>query len=174
MSTPFLGEIRLFCGSFAPLGWALCNGQLLDVSTNAALYQLIGTLYGGDGTNTFALPDLRGRVPVHQGTTQGTTFVIGQQSGSETVTLVPNQMPQHTHSAACNSGGGTNTDPTNRYWAADSVSTENDFTGTIANTVAMNAGAVTPAGGSQPHDNMMPFLTVNFIIATAGIFPTQN
>jgi len=166
MSQPFVGEIRMFAGNFAPVGWAFCQGQLMPISENEVLFQLIGTTYGGDGQSTFALPDFRGRVPIHQ--TSG--FAIGQQAGTETVTLTTNQIPAHSHTvlalttanAAATSGnvyGGGNTS-FNMFVAAPSAQ--------------MNSAMIVAGGGSQPHDNNMPTVVVNFIISLFGIFPTQN
>lgn len=158
----------MFAGNFAPRGYAFCNGQLLAISQNDALFALIGTIYGGDGQSTFALPNLQGRVPVGQG--QGTglsNHVIGEQSGTETVTLTANQMPFHGHSVACNSDLGTSTDPTNNYWAASA--NLRPYT-----DQASNATMFSPAGGNQPHQNMAPFLAINFIIALEGVFPSRN
>ncbi len=171
MGTPFIGEIRMFGGNFAPAGWAFCSGQLLPISGNDALFSLIGTTYGGDGQNTFALPDLRGRVPVHVGQGPGlSSYTLGQGGGSETVTLTSNQIPAHTHTPRASSGGGTANSPANNVWAAATdVSPFN-----TAPNVAMNPNAVGPAGGSQPHENMLPFLAVNFIISLFGIFPSQT
>jgi microcystin-dependent protein len=172
MSSPFIGEIRMFGGNFAPAGWALCNGQQLSIADNSALYSLIGTTYGGDGVNTFKLPDLRGRAPLHQGQGPSTSnYVIGQLGGVETVTLTGNQIPSHTHAPpACSSNNGTSDNPAGDYWSASATKL---YTQTAADST-MNAGAVAATGGSQPHDNMVPFQAVNFIIALQGIFPSRN
>jgi microcystin-dependent protein len=166
MSQPYVGEIRLFAGNFAPNGWMFCNGQLLAISEYDVIFDLIGTTYGGDGQTTFALPNLQSRVPVHV----GSGFVIGQMSGTETVTLTVNQIPAHTHPAQAASGGGTSNNPAGNVWANWPGSQFSDQ----GITAAMNAAAVGFAGGSQSHDNRMPFLTLNFIISLFGIFPTQN
>ena len=172
MATPFLGEIRLAGFSFAPVGWAFCDGRLLSITDNAALFDLIGTTYGGDGQTNFALPDLRSRVPVHMGTlsTEGAAYVEGQTGGVETVTLARQQLPTHTHPAQCNSTAANNAKPNGNYWAnwADQQFSDQPP------AAAMNAGAVGTAGGGQPHDNMLPFQAINFIIALEGIFPSQN
>ena len=165
MGEPFVGEIRIFGGSFAPAGWAFCNGQLMAIAENDTLFTLIGTTYGGDGQSTFGLPDLQGRIPIHQ----GSVFVLGEKSGVETVTLTTNQIPSHNHVAACQSGLGSQA-PGNGLWAA---SLSNIYTD-AAPGVPMNPSSIGPAGGSQPHDNMMPYLTVSFIISLFGVFPTQN
>ena len=167
MSQPFIGEIRLFAGNFAPSGWMYCNGQLLQISENETLFNLIGTTYGGDGQSTFALPNLQSRVPVHQG--NGYTFA--QMAGVETVTLTANQLPSHSHAPQGNSGSGTLNNPANNVWAA--AASAKQFTDQAANSV-MNAAAMTSSGGSQPHDNMVPYLTVNFIISLFGIYPSQT
>lgn len=172
MSTPFLGEIRMFGGNFAPRGWAFCNGALVAISQNDALYALIGTTYGGDGQNTFGLPGLQGRLPIHQGTLPGgSTYVIGQVLGSETVTLTPNQMPAHQHAVAANSNNGTSPNPSASFVAATSLS---PFVQSVPTDQPLGAQSINGAGGSQPHSNMMPFLCVSFIIAMEGIFPSRN
>ena len=171
MGTPYLGEIRMFGGNFAPQGWAFCNGQVLSIAENDALFTLIGTTYGGDGQTTFALPDLRGRAPVHMGQGPGlSNYTIGQAAGSETVTLITNQLPAHSHPPAANSSTGTSTSPAGNVWAASKDLSP--FT-TVPNT-NMNSGAMGMAGGSQPHDNLPPYLTISFIISLFGIFPSQN
>jgi microcystin-dependent protein len=171
MATPYVGEIRMFAGNFAPLGWMLCQGQLLPISENETLFNLIGTTYGGDGQQTFGLPDLRGRAPIHQ----GGGFVIGQNGGFENVTLNIAQLPSHNHLAAA-SGSGNVVDPTDAVWSTDPGGNTAAYTtppqGTPP-TLASNAiGSST--GGAQPHDNMQPFLAVNYIISLFGIFPSQN
>lgn len=166
MSTPYIGEIRMFGGNFAPVGWALCNGQLLAISQNDALFNLIGTTYGGDGQTTFALPNLQSRVPIHQ----GNAHVIGEAGGAESVTLTAAQLPAHTHAPQASSNPGTSNSPSANVWAAWSDAQYS----TTAPAVAMAAPALAPAGGNQPHDNMPPFLGVNFIISLFGVFPTQN
>jgi microcystin-dependent protein len=155
----------MFGGNYAPLNWALCDGQLLPISQYSPLYSLIGTTYGGDGVTNFALPNLQSRIPLHT----SPAYPMGAKAGVETVTLTPQQIPAHTHVPQANSVGALTT-PGNNFWAN---STANQFT-TGAPTGVMNAGAVSSAGNSQPHDNMVPFQVVNFIIALVGIFPTQN
>src|SRR4051812_24435498 len=162
----FLGEVRMFGGNFAPRGWALCAGQLMAISQNETLYALIGTTYGGDGVNTFGLPDLRGRIPVHQ----GSGFVIGQLAGSENVTLTSTQIPVHSHLAQGLSGDGTQPGPAGNIWATSALG---QFSPGPPNAT-MGAAAISPTGSTQPHSNMMPFLGINFIIALEGIFPSQN
>jgi microcystin-dependent protein len=171
MSQPFVGEIRMFAGNFAPAGWAICAGQLLAIAENDTLFNLIGTTYGGDGQSTFALPDLRSRVPVHMGTLAGgSSYTIGQFGGEEAVTLTVNQTPAHTHPAQC-STAATSPSPAGGVWAASDVA---DFTPGANANAAMSPGAVGAAGGSQPHDNMVPHLPINFIISLFGIFPVPN
>jgi microcystin-dependent protein len=166
MATAFVGEIRMFGGTFAPAGWALCSGQLLAISENDVLFALIGTTYGGDGVNTFALPDLRGRLPVHQ----GSAYVIGQRAGTETVTLTSNQIAQHTHTVAALTSANSKTPANSAYGGntTDAVYTAN------APSAPMNAAMIGPNTGNQPHDNMMPFGVVNFIISLFGVFPSRN
>ena len=173
MSSPFIGEIRMFGGNFAPQGWAFCNGALMAIAENDALFTLIGTTYGGDGQETFGLPDLQGRVPVHQGTLQssGTTYNIGEKAGVESVTLTVNQIPAHRHSAQANSTGASSPSPAGGVWAAGNVVALTPGANVNAN---MNPNALGASGGSQPHDNMVPFLTINFIISLFGVFPSQT
>ena len=168
MSQPYVGEIRIFAGNFAPNGWAFCQGQLMAIAENDTLFQLIGTTYGGDGQNTFALPDLQGRFPVHQ----GPGFTLGQQGGTETVALTTAQLPQHAHPAICSSGGGNSGPPVGKFWSTDPLG--NTAAYTAASNTQMAAGAIGPTGSSQPHDNMQPFLVINFIISLFGVFPSQN
>jgi microcystin-dependent protein len=169
LSQPFIGEIRMFGGNFAPNGWAFCSGQLMAISQNDTLFNLIGTTYGGDGQETFALPDLQGRVPIHQ----GSGFVIGQLAGSESVTLTSNQLPPHVHTV--NVGGSASTNSPSGARLA-STATGSEIYAPTPGTLVQAAGQEIPSsgGGNQPHENMMPFLTVNFIISLFGIFPSQN
>jgi microcystin-dependent protein len=164
---PFLGEIRMFAGNFAPVGWAFCEGQILPISENEALFNLVGTTYGGDGQQTFALPNLQSRIPVHVG--QG--FVLGQAAGEEVVTLTTQQMPAHTHGVIATTASGTQSSPARNTLAASA--TVALYNGNPPST-ALAAPAVQNAGGSQPHDNMQPFLVLNFIIALNGVFPSQT
>lgn len=179
MTQPYLGEIRMFGGNFAPMGWVMCDGQLMSIAENDALYQLLGTTYGGDGINTFGAPDLRGRVPTHQGSRSGQTYVIGQMAGSESVTLTPNQLPSHTHPTFAVSVAGSVAVPTTATMISDQGPAGQKIYAytpySAANEqIALTAASTTTAGGNQPHDNMQPYLGVNFILAIAGIFPTQN
>ncbi|WP_201006517.1 phage tail protein [Paenibacillus glycanilyticus] len=171
MSDQYVGEIRMFGGNFAPVGWAFCNGQVLSISENEVLFSLIGTTYGGDGTSTFALPNMQGRLPVHTGrnNTTGSMYVIGQNAGAESVSLTMNQLPVHSHVANSSTLSGTSSSPENAFWA---VSDKNLYSDAAPN-VTLNAAAIEATGGSQPHDNMMPYLAVSFIIALEGIYPTQ-
>ena len=168
MDTPFIGNVILFGGNFAPLGWAFCDGSLQSIANYTTLYTLIGTTYGGDGVNTFALPDLRGRIPIHQ----GSSFIIGQISGSENVTLTTPQLPIHSHNVLVNSAIASSTDPTNNFLAAQPDLLEY-IPGASANAV-MKSNAISLSSGGQPHSNMMPSLALNYIIALEGIYPTQN
>lgn len=171
--SPFLGEIYLFAGNFAPQGWAFCDGQLLSIAENSALFNLIGTTYGGDGQTTFALPDLRGRVPIHFGTSpvSATVYPQGQQGGMEGVALQTGQLPPHRHSASAN-GGGNVVSPANAFWSTDPAGNTAAYTNPSNNTMRADAiGAPSPA---LPHDNMQPFLGINYIISLSGIFPSQN
>ena len=171
MGTPFIGEIRMFGGNFAPAGWAFCSGQLMPIAENDALFTLIGTTYGGDGQQTFGLPNLQGRLPMHMGTGAGLSArVIGEMGGVETVTLTTQQIPIHSHVPQAVSGNGNQTTPQNGVWAGAAASR---YT-TNAPSLAMNNTLVGGAGGSQPHDNMMPYLAISFIISLYGVFPTQS
>lgn len=180
MSEPYVGEIRMFGGNFAPRGWAFCNGQLLSIQTNQALFSILGTTYGGNGQSTFGLPNFQGSVPIHWGTGPGLTpRVLGEKAGSESVSLLQAQMPMHTHLVACKSEAGSLTSPSGNFPAGNLV---NRDTGVAQDTSyetappdgAMNPAALSQAGGSQPHENMQPFLAVSFIIALVGIFPSRN
>jgi microcystin-dependent protein len=158
----------MFAGNYAPEGWAFCNGQLLAISENEALFNLIGTTYGGDGQTTFALPDLRSRVPVHQ----GNGFVLAQQGGAEIVTLTVQQLPLHGHAAIGVSGSANGlVNPAGATWGGVTASTP--YTDK-APDVTMNGRSIASSGGSQPHDNMLPFLAISFIVSLFGDFPTQN
>ncbi|CAN5376340.1 tail fiber protein [soil metagenome] len=178
MGQPYVGEIRLFGGNFAPAGWAFCDGQLMSIADNDTLFNLIGATYGGDGQNTFAMPDMRGRVPVHMGTAAGQTYVIGQAAGAEAVTLTQSTTPQHTHPMMSNNTPGAFDKASSTTVLADLgpagviVNAYIPYDGT--NQVALSGQSVTAAGGGQPHDNMQPYLGVNFIISLYGVFPSQN
>jgi microcystin-dependent protein len=159
----------MFAGNFPPSGWAFCDGQLMPISENDTLFTLLGTMYGGDGQETFGLPDLQGRLPIHM----GSGFVQAQTGGVEQVTLSVNQIPSHQHAPACNSGAGTQQSPANAVWAASSTGDQLYADPPSPYTGSMNAQAILPTGGNQPHDNMAPYLCVNFIISLFGIFPHQ-
>jgi microcystin-dependent protein len=185
MSTPYLGEIKMFGGNFAPLGFALCNGQLVSIAQESALFALLGTTYGGDGVNTFALPDLQGRIPLNQGQGPGlTNRIIGEKAGSNNVTLISTQMPQHSHQPVANNVDPTNDAPaTNTMPCRPKQSTGGNsaqlYTDPTKTPVAgdlkpMLAGIIGTTGNNLPHDNMMPYLAVTFIISMQGIFPSQN
>jgi microcystin-dependent protein len=166
----YVGEIRMFGGNFAPNGWMFCQGQTLAISENETLFQLIGTTYGGDGQSTFALPNLSSRVPVHQ----GGGFTIGEAGGVETVTLTVNQIPTHTHQATGYAVAGNSASPTGTRWASSADTAINPYGLPAAADATMAAAAIAIEGGSQPHDNMIPYLAINFIISLFGIFPSQN
>ena len=170
MSQPFVGEIRLFAGNFPPNGWMFCDGALLSIAQNDVLFDLIGTTYGGDGQTTYALPDLRGRVPVHQGSNGQSNYVMGQLGGAETVTVTPGQLPTHSHAWNASMNAAVSTKgPTD----ALGVSTMNMY-GTGTPNMSMEPSAVAPTGGNQPHENMAPFTAINYIISLFGVFPSQN
>lgn len=157
----------MFAGNFAPVGWSFCNGAIIPIDQNDALFNLIGTTYGGDGQTTFALPNLQSRVPVHV----GPGFALGQSGGAETVTLTVSQIPAHSHVPQANSNVGDQSSPAAGVWA-NSIS--NLFSNTPPPSLNMDPGAIGSSGGSQPHDNMLPFLVVNFIISLFGVFPSQS
>ncbi len=174
MSEPFLGEIRMVGFNFAPMGWALCNGQFLAISQNAALFDLLGTQFGGNGTTTFGLPNMQSRVPVHQGQGAGLSpYVMGEQIGSETVALTSTQMPGHSHLISCYTGGGNQAGPSGNLPAVESTGTSLDYTNAAANGT-MNGAMVGITGSGQAHANIQPVLCVNFIIALTGIFPARS
>lgn len=174
MSDPFVAEIRMFAGSFAPKGWATCDGQLLPISQNTALFSLLGTFYGGDGKSTFALPNMAGNVPLSQGKSNtGSDYFLGQEAGSQTITLLQTEIPVHTHTLQAFATPADLKEP-----QAGAVLTRSNngalYNTTISNFAQMAPQALTPAGGSLPHNNMMPFLTVFFIIAQQGVFPPRG
>jgi microcystin-dependent protein len=173
MSSPYVGEIRMFGGSFAPVGWAMCQGQIMPISQNDTLFNLIGTTYGGDGQETFGLPNLAGRVPVHQGQGPGISqnYIIGEQGGVESVTLTTQQIPNHSHALVASQ------DPASAITGANGLlATPPQLSAyfTSAPDASLNAATVQPVGGSQPHENMQPFLVITFIISLYGIYPTPN
>ncbi len=172
MAQPYIGELRMFAGNFPPNGWMFCEGQLLPIAENDVLFTLIGTTYGGDGETTFGLPDLRGRIPVHQGTGPGgTSYIMGQTGGTETVTLTSQQIPSHSHPLLASTVSGNQISPQNHVPAnspniAYYINDPPDGN--------MSASAIGQVGGSQPHNNVQPFLCINFIISLFGIFPSQT
>ena len=172
MSEPFIGEIRMFANNYAPRGWMFCEGQILQINQNQALYSLLGNVYGGDGQTTFALPDLRGRVPIHV----SPTIPLGTAQGEAAHTLTVNEMPQHTHQVSASSANAASLSPVGNTWAV-AVNEDNvqvPLFEAAANLVQMNAGSISATGKSQPHTNMQPYLVTNFAIAIQGIFPSRN
>jgi microcystin-dependent protein len=176
MANPFLAEVRIFTGNFAPTGWALCNGQLMPISQNTALFSLLGTTYGGDGKSTFALPDLQGSAPMQAGQGPGLSLRdLGETSGEQAVTLLQTEMPAHSHSAQ-GSTGSNQTTPVNNAWASGAKLGGGNlyFPSTPASNVQMNPFATSISGGNLPHNNMMPYLGLTFIIALQGVFPARS
>jgi microcystin-dependent protein len=169
MAQPYVGEIRMFAGNFAPAGWMFCEGQLLPISEYETLFNLIGTTYGGDGQSTFALPDLRGRVPLHQ----GNGFTLAETGGAEEVTLTVSQIPAHAHAALGSANPGTGSQPKNNV-LSNLVGATSAAYGTDNPQTTMSAQSVSPVGGSQPHTNLQPYLCIDFIISLFGIFPSQT
>ena len=167
MAQPYVGEIRIFAGNFAPAGWMFCEGQLLPISENETLFQLIGTTYGGDGQSTFALPDLRGRLALHQ----GNGYLLAETGGAEEVTLTINQIPAHSHPLLGSSGNGSQSSPQNNVLASSTLI--KPYSGEAADT-AMAATSISSIGNNQPHTNFQPYLCLNYIISLFGIFPSQN
>ena len=172
MAQPYVGELRIFAGNFAPAGWMFCDGQLLAISTNQTLFQLIGTTYGGDGQATFALPGLRGRLPLHFGTgSTGTNYQLAETGGAESVTLTVQQIAAHSHPAGCKAADGNSVNPVGGVPAANTTAVPY---GAVPPLAAMNASKIVATGGSQPHANLQPYLGLNFIISLFGIFPSQT
>ena len=167
MAQPYVGEVRMFAGNFAPAGWMFCEGQLLPISEYETLFNLIGTTYGGDGQSTFGLPDLRGRVPIHM----GNGFTLAETGGVESVTLTVSQIPAHSHPSLANTSGNA-ANPASTTWAG--TTSLSPYAPAASINGQMNAGAIGSTGGSQPHDNMVPFLVVDFIISLFGIFPSET
>jgi len=168
MAQPYVGEIRMFAGNFAPAGWMFCEGQLLPISENETLFQLIGTTYGGDGESTFALPDLRGRIPLHQ----GNSFILAETGGAEEITLTVNQIAAHSHPELASTGVPQSSNPGANVLATPAAA--NVYNGLNTNLVNMHPQCVGSVGGSQPHTNFQPYLCVNFIISLFGIFPSPT
>jgi microcystin-dependent protein len=169
MAQPYVGEIRMFAGNFAPAGWMFCEGQLLPISENETLFNLIGTTYGGDGQSTFGLPDLRGRLPIHQ----GNGFILAETGGAEEITLTVAQIPAHSHPLLATSSPASATSPTNNVLATTQAATITPY-GTDNPSTLLNAASVSPVGGSQPHTNFQPYLCIDFIISLFGIFPSPS
>jgi microcystin-dependent protein len=167
MAQPYVGEIRMFAGNFAPAGWMFCEGQLLPISENETLFQLIGTTYGGDGQSTFALPDLRGRIPLHF----GNGFILAETGGSEEITLTAQQIPSHSHVVVASSASATSQAPGNLLLAGTQAST---YFNLADNPTTMSPLSIGATGGSQPHSNFQPYLCIDFIISLFGIFPSQT
>jgi microcystin-dependent protein len=167
MAQPYVGEIRMFAGNFAPAGWMFCEGQLLPISENETLFQLIGTTYGGDGESTFALPDLRGRIPIHM----STTFILAETGGAEEITLTVQQIPGHSHPLLASADPATTLNPQSNVLSTTASATPYFDTNP---TTPLSASAVSPTGGSQPHTNFQPYLCVDFIISLFGIFPSPT
>ena len=176
MSDQFLGEIRLFPFNFAPAGWAFCNGQLLPLSQNTALFSLLGTTYGGNGTTNFALPNLQGMAPMHPGQGPGLSMHdLGESSGSDAVTLITSELPSHSHQAMGQAVTGSAESPSGALWAYPrGRRTGNAYTDNTGNPKSMSNQAIAPVGGYQPHNNMQPYLTMNFCIALVGIYPPRS
>jgi microcystin-dependent protein len=175
MAQPYIGEIRIFAGNFAPVNYAFCRGQLMPISQNTALFSILGTFYGGDGVSTFGLPDLQGRLPIGTGQGPGLSdYVIGERAGTESVTIITTTMPQHVHGiAGATSTDGMTSGPTSTSILATSAAHDKIYSTNAPTTTVIN-GPTSLAGGSQPHDNIQPYLAVNFIIALFGVFPSRN
>jgi microcystin-dependent protein len=174
MAQPYVGEIRMFAGNFNPVGWEFCDGQLMPISENETLFQLIGTTYGGDGESTFALPNLQSRIPIHMGTgSSGTTYALAETGGVESVTLTVQQIPAHTHPLMASMDSGSQSIAGNAVLAAQSPVSIYRPNATPPN-VAMNASSVSPVGGNQPHENMQPFVCINYIISLFGLYPSPT
>ena len=169
MSEPYVGEIRMFAGNFAPAGWMFCEGQLLPISENEVLFQLIGTTYGGDGQSTFALPDLRGRLPIHQ----GGGFILAETGGAEEITLTVLQLPAHSHTFLASGDIATGPAPANQVPGSSTGATTLPY-GTDAPWTTLHPSSIGPVGGSQPHTNFQPYLCINFIISLSGLFPSPT
>jgi microcystin-dependent protein len=172
MSSCYIGEIRMFAGTFAPVGWHMCDGSLLSIAENSTLFNLIGTTYGGDGQSTFGLPDLRSRVPIHQGSAPGGTYVLGGLGGSEQVTLTVAQLPKHTHPFSATQNAGNQPSPVGFLPAANNV--VKLYEASAPNTALAPASILPAVGGNQPHENRQPYLCLNFIISLEGVYPSPN
>jgi microcystin-dependent protein len=175
MANPFVAEIRIFPFNFAPKGWAFCDGQLLALSQNTALFSLLGTTYGGDGKATFALPNMQGNAPLHAGQGQGLSqYFLGEDGGSTTVTLLQSEIPMHTHNLTGDVSQATDTTPAGGLAGYARLPSSDAYKNTTTGVTPMSPNAIAPAGGGQPHNNMMPYLTLNFCIAMQGVFPPRT
>ena len=171
MGEPFVGEIRMFAGNFPPNGWMFCEGATLPIAENEVLFQLIGTTYGGDGEETFNLPNLASRVPIHMGTgPDGTTYQLGEMAGTEQETLTTQQIPTHTHNLVGSTAAANSRDPVGNCFGTSA----GDLYNGVFDSIPMSNQSIQPAGGSQPHENTQPFLCINFIISLFGVFPSQT
>jgi microcystin-dependent protein len=170
VAQPYVGEIRMFAGNFAPVGWEFCEGQILPISDHDVLFNLIGTTYGGDGEETFALPDMRGRIPIHQ----GNGFVLAETGGVDEVTLTVNQIPAHSHPLLASADVATHTNPGGQVLARPSQANVDVYLEGAAPAVNLAPASIAPVGGSQPHDNLQPYLCVNYIISLYGVFPSAT
>lgn len=174
MSSPFVAEIRIFACNFAPTGWAFCDGQILPISQNTALFSLLGTTYGGDGRTTFALPNLQGAAPLMPGQGSGLSLrSLGETGGATNITLLTTEIPMHTHTVNASTTGGTQIDPSNQVWAVAGVARGTRMYTATANATTMNPASLAISGSGQPHNNLMPYLTLNFCIALQGIYPPR-
>jgi len=174
MAEPFVAEIRIFSFSFAPAGWAMCNGQLMPISQNTALFSLVGTFYGGDGRSTFGLPNLQGSVALHHGQGPGLSpYDIGQSGGSQNVTLLQSEIPTHSHTPRCSTGTGNRQPAAGGVWATE-LTGKTDYISAPDMASAMNPQALALAGNNQPHDNLQPYLTLNYCIALQGVYPPRS
>jgi microcystin-dependent protein len=174
---PFVGEIRIFSFNFAPKGWATCDGQLLPITQNTALFSILGTFYGGDGQSTFALPNLQGSAAIQQGQGPGLSlYDLGETGGNQAVTLLTGQIPRHNHLPSCLNGAGTATTPANNVWAAAMTGRQGEsrYSATPGTTQAMNPQALAPTGGDTSHNNMPPYLVLNFCVCMQGVFPPRS
>jgi microcystin-dependent protein len=169
MAQPYVGEIRMFAGNFPPVGWMFCDGNQMPISENETLFQLIGTTYGGDGESTFNLPNLQSRIPIHMGTNAGITYQLAESAGTESETLTINQIPAHTHPLIASGEAGSTSNP-----AGAMIATGPTIYRPAPAVAPMAPGSISPQGGSQPHENMQPFLCINFIISLFGLFPSPN
>ena len=175
MASPFVAEIRIFPFNFAPKGWAFCDGQILPLSQNTALFSLLGTTYGGDGKSNFALPNMQGNSPMHPGQGPGLSLHdLGETGGSDTVSLLESEIPSHSHSANADSGAGSANDPTGNVWASAQVLRQGQNLYATTGGTSMSGNALAPAGGDQPHNNLQPYLTLNFCIALQGVYPPRT